>query len=359
MKWTCKECGSYNDGAGLKCTVCGAVRPEEVQCVCPECQSSQAAFPGMRCGECGHLFTVEDFSTLRPDPRPVPPPDPVPPVPVPPPQPYPPGPGPVPPPEPAEERKRPSLAVIIAVAAIIVVGALAALFIVKYFDRERPTEAVDAGHAATTAVLTQAATAPVTTAPPATKATTAAPTTAKPVTSPPTTARPTAPATTAAPVTAPPTTAPPVVTSFDLYETTIRNYGSTRVARASQMGYNIGFPSYDYAIKDVNADGTDELVIRESDGAGGYFTGAVYTLDGSRPVELYFIERHGSCYIMSDGCIVNMYKSATVQSIIGARLFTVAQSGNFVSDDPVPEMNAFLQANGFSTEQMTFDFYTF
>ena len=67
MEWICKECTSYNDGSDQRCTVCGALRPEEVRCVCPECKSSQMAFPGMRCEKCDWLFEETDFAPRRGD----------------------------------------------------------------------------------------------------------------------------------------------------------------------------------------------------------------------------------------------------------------------------------------------------
>lgn len=181
MDWICNYCGSNNDGGDRKCVVCGEAHPREIQCICPVCGNAQRAFPGMRCGHCGHVFAQEDLFTLPRDPDPVPA-------------------------RGAEEikRKSPSSAVIIAVTAIVVAGALAALFIVKYFDRDKRVRNGNDEPAAATVVTADQAAAP-TTAPPADPPTTAPATVPATV---PQTAPPTAPPATVPP-TAPPQTQPP------------------------------------------------------------------------------------------------------------------------------------------------------
>ena len=188
MEWKCNNCGAYNDGPGQFCVVCGTPHPAGGECVCPECQSVLQAFPGMRCPQCGHVL-MEDLP-----PRPYPP---VPPAPDPP----DPGPGPAPKPNKA--------IVVIIVTALIVAGALAELFILKFFDADKKALNRTNEPVAATAATTVQATAP-TAAPPASATSTSAPATA-PATDPPTTAPATVPTTVpqTAPPTAPPATVPP------------------------------------------------------------------------------------------------------------------------------------------------------
>lgn len=151
--------------------------------------------------------------------------------------------------------------------------------------------------------------------------------------------------------------------SYALYEQTIRDYGATRVERAAGYGYDIDVPTYGYSIKDINSDGTDELVILEK-GLLGYerepyiFIGAIYTLDGTVPVSLYFTARHGGVSVTSDGYVVFIYKGANIQRIVGAELVSVAYYNIYTS--PIDgDVDDFLRANGVSTEEMTFDYIPF
>ncbi len=150
--------------------------------------------------------------------------------------------------------------------------------------------------------------------------------------------------------------------SFALYESTIKNYGKNRVESAAEMGYTINTPIYEYAIKDINSDGTDELVIREKviyddeTVANDYNLSAIYTLSGEDPVELYFISRHGGYFITSDGYFVYLYHNAELEKLVGNELVLVATSERFVSDDYEEVINTFLKSNGVSCDPMEFDF---
>ena len=150
MDWNCNSCGAHNDGQGRFCVNCGAPHPTGGECVCPECQSSQQAFPGMRCGRCGHTFDERDFAfsasyTDTSDPAPCP-------------TSYMDAPDPGPYPAPAPPQKKNNAVVIIVVTALIVAGALAALFMPKYFHRDKPDGNGGAGPAA---AAVQATTSPV------------------------------------------------------------------------------------------------------------------------------------------------------------------------------------------------------
>ena len=107
------------------------------------------------------------------------------------------------------------------------------------------------------------------------------------------------------------------VNSFDCYKETIESYGQKRVDSMASLGYNIGMPEYDYAVRDVNGDSVDELVIfevMEEMDSGNGMIGAIYTLDGDQPVELYFKGRHGSYTITADGYFVYHYHNLTLES---------------------------------------------
>lgn len=149
--------------------------------------------------------------------------------------------------------------------------------------------------------------------------------------------------------------------SYEYYKSTIENYGNTRVEVMAGLGYTIDYPVYGYAIKDINSDGTDELVILEkTENPEGVITDdfritAIYTLDGNSPVELYFHSRHGLYFITADGYFVYFYHTATLEKLENNQLITVAESGRMERTDG-EEMFGFLQQNRVSADKMEFDY---
>ena len=197
MEWICNECGTENADDGKFCVTCGRQRPFAHKCICPVCQSIQSSVPGMYCEQCGHVFVGEDFLAsgydragdvtefrdLNKTPE------------------YTAS-------DPPKNGKGSSGVVIIVVTALVVAGALAALFIVKYFDSDRSNKGAGS-EPATTASVHQEQTAPLTSAQtePETERTTEMPTVII------STLPPTLPHTTVPPTTIPPTTQPSLTTA--------------------------------------------------------------------------------------------------------------------------------------------------
>lgn len=168
-------------------------------------------------------------------------------------------------------------------------------------------------------------------------------------------------------------TSSPVEIAEKLYESTIKNYPNFHAERLNDWGYTQNGPiDYAYAIKDLNGDGILELIlfdyVDEYDENGLYIKGktedfgALYTLDGSTPVFLEGLVRHGYFWINSDGYIIYDYKWMNIAKI----------SGNELVDVVVPEKmwadfegdydkwnsykNNFLKENGISDKPMEFDY---
>ncbi|MBR2731106.1 MAG: hypothetical protein IKD72_03865 [Clostridia bacterium] len=181
-------------------------------------------------------------------------------------------------------------------------------------------------------------------------ATTAAPTTAAEA------------ATTASKTTLPSTTAPATSAAAQplaLYQKLIDGYPKFRADRVADWGYQQTEPiDYAYAIRDINGDGVQELIL--FDGAPSTETfGALYTLDGTEPVEVACFVRHGSYWINADGYLIYEYKWMTVEKLVGTELQEVAQPKQdmFSAGEAWGDyQEAFLKENGISTEPMAFDY---
>ncbi|MCR4615019.1 MAG: hypothetical protein K5756_02580 [Clostridiales bacterium] len=150
--------------------------------------------------------------------------------------------------------------------------------------------------------------------------------------------------------------------SLDHYSDVLKSYGNTRITHAVDYDVYIDKTVYEYAIKDINSDGVDELVIREkSEFSSGYVPddfriGAIYTLDkNNTPVELYFVTRHGDCTVSADGYFIETYHGATIEKLVDTELVLVAESDRFGADYE-NERDEFLRANNVSTEEMKFDY---
>lgn len=142
------------------------------------------------------------------------------------------------------------------------------------------------------------------------------------------------------------------VSSVDIYYPTIINYSKKRIELASELGYIVESHEYKYAIKDINFDGTDELVIFDT--TDEKIIGAIYTLDGNQPVELYFIGRHGQFSISSDGYFIFSYHNITIYKLVGKELVVVAESDRVNYEDWDNERDNFLRDNKVSTDIMQF-----
>ena len=149
----------------------------------------------------------------------------------------------------------------------------------------------------------------------------------------------------------------------DPYAPVVKNYAKQRMESAAVAGYELKAPEYDYAVKDINSDGVAELVIREKtgDGTGGVI-GAIYTMRGNTPLELYFIGRHGNYTVSSDGYFIWLYHEARIEKLVGTELVTVAESPrlNWSEGKSEPDgYSDFLKTNGVSLEEMAFDYVPF
>ncbi|GEM_PF-4133504 len=158
----------------------------------------------------------------------------------------------------------------------------------------------------------------------------------------------------------------PQKTSLDLYYPTIKNYGKKRAEHEIEMGREAEIPKYRYAIKDINSDGIDELIIDEEfvyddDGTTvqDHSIQAIYTLDGDKPVDLFSMGEHGSYTISSDGYFIFSYHDITIEKLVGTELVLVAESERLDWENYENERDNFLKNNGVSTREMIFNFTTY
>ena len=146
------------------------------------------------------------------------------------------------------------------------------------------------------------------------------------------------------------------VSSAEIYKPVIENFGKDYAERFTDMGYEIEAPEYEYAVKDINSDGVDELVIHiiseDSDGR----VAAIYTLDEDQPLQLYFQERHGSYKISADGYFIFDYNFVSIEKLSGTELILIDESDSRNWEDFEKDKDAFLSANNVSTELMAFDY---
>lgn len=146
----------------------------------------------------------------------------------------------------------------------------------------------------------------------------------------------------------------------DCYLDTIAAYGQARLDSAAELGYEIEPRDYEYAIRDINADGVAELVIHEipneEEGMSGGVIGAIYTLDGDQPVELYFIGRHGSYSITADGYFIYHDHELELEKLVGTELQSVAVGERTDGENDAQIEAAFRAENGISADDMVFDY---
>ena len=148
---------------------------------------------------------------------------------------------------------------------------------------------------------------------------------------------------------------------FD-YAETVKQYYSEKKEYWENLGYpSDGFEEYYYCIKDINADGTDELIICDSPDSGDNTVSALYTVCDGAAEKVFMQERHGTYSITADGYIEFHYHNIDLYALNGkelAEIYSTPRASSYENsyEEMHGEYEKYKIENGFSADYMTFDF---
>lgn len=132
----------------------------------------------------------------------------------------------------------------------------------------------------------------------------------------------------------------------EVYADTLAGYINDRLNAAKELGSEIEINVFSYCFKDIDGNGTEELIISEYDNVPC----AAYTYVDGNVESLFFPERHGRYTITSDGYVVYTYK----EEIIVYEFVGTAELKEFANNDDADFSD--LSEIGVSSEPMQFTF---